>query len=79
MNKLKGETITINDQKIACIENTPPICPYYHPATAKYHGDLIVMPYNYVLNGGILPRNKAVIEKSILIFDEGHNITETAR
>ena len=37
------------------------------------------MPYNYLLNPNILPRNSSVISGSIIIFDEGHNITECAR
>lgn len=54
-------------------------CPYYYPSTVKHFPDLILMPYNYVLNKKILERNSLVIQDSILIFDEGHNITEAAR
>ena len=37
------------------------------------------MPYNYVLNKDILQKNSSIIENSILIFDEAHNVPETAR
>lgn len=77
--QLESQAITINDQYNKCKANTPPICPYYYPSTVKNKGDLIVMPYNYVLNRNILARNRNLIENSILIFDEGHNITDCAR
>lgn len=36
------------------------------------------MPYNYILDVGLLPRYKSIIEESILIFDEAHNVPESA-
>jgi len=40
--------------------------------------DFIVMPYSYVLFASILPRFKNVIEDSVLIFDEAHNVPQAA-
>lgn len=53
-------------------------CPYYYPFHIKEEADLIFMPYNYILDADLLPKYKDIIEGSILIFDEAHNVPEAA-
>tara|TARA_B100001971_G_C18101844_1_gene489293 strand:+ start:752 stop:952 length:201 start_codon:yes stop_codon:yes gene_type:complete len=36
--------------------------------------DILLVPYNYVISGGIQKAIRISIKKKILIFDEGHNI-----
>ncbi len=36
--------------------------------------DILLVPYNYVISGGIQKAIRLSIKNKILIFDEGHNI-----
>jgi Rad3-related DNA helicase len=36
------------------------------------------MPYNYLLDANILARHANIIENSIIIFDEAHNVADAA-
>jgi hypothetical protein len=38
------------------------------------HCDLFLMPYNYLLNLQLIPRYASIIQDSIIIFDEAHNV-----
>lgn len=37
------------------------------------------MPYNYLLDEGLLPLAKRLVKNAILVFDEGHNVEKSAR
>lgn len=39
---------------------------------------LFIMPYNYLLDAFLLNSYKEIIENSIIIFDEAHNVPEAA-
>eukprot|EP01022_Parablepharisma_sp_SALTPOND_P016522 TRINITY_DN2443_c0_g1_i2.p2 TRINITY_DN2443_c0_g1~~TRINITY_DN2443_c0_g1_i2.p2 ORF type:complete len:830 (-),score=117.10 TRINITY_DN2443_c0_g1_i2:1658-4147(-) len=51
-------------------------CPYYGAKWVMNDADLILMPYNYFLDPKICTQMKDVVENSILIFDEAHNVTK---
>ena len=36
------------------------------------------MPYNYILDSGLVSRYSDIIMNSILIFDEAHNVPEAS-
>lgn len=36
------------------------------------------MPYNYILDVERIPRYESLIQNSIIIFDEAHNVPEAA-
>lgn len=40
--------------------------------------DLILMPYNYILDANLVSRFGKIISGSILVFDEAHNVAEAA-
>ena len=40
--------------------------------------DIIFMPYNYIIDEKIRENFKLDFTNSIIIFDEGHNVTQTA-
>jgi Rad3-related DNA helicase len=53
-------------------------CPYFYPIQTKDFSTLFIMPYNYLLDAFLLNNYKEIIENSIIIFDEAHNISEAA-
>ena len=53
-------------------------CPYYYGAHTKNKADLIFMPYNYLLNEDLVSLYSETIKGSILIFDEAHNVPDSA-
>jgi Rad3-related DNA helicase len=50
------------------------VCPYYLQKNRLPKSDLILMPYNYVIDEKIRENLKLDFENSIIILDEAHNI-----
>eukprot|EP00189_Rhodosorus_marinus_P000603 CAMPEP_0113958386 /NCGR_PEP_ID=MMETSP0011_2-20120614/3387_1 /TAXON_ID=101924 /ORGANISM="Rhodosorus marinus" /LENGTH=960 /DNA_ID=CAMNT_0000969235 /DNA_START=152 /DNA_END=3031 /DNA_ORIENTATION=- /assembly_acc=CAM_ASM_000156 len=49
-------------------------CPYYLARNARESSDLILMPYNYVVDSATRDRLDIDWNKDIVIFDEAHNL-----
>jgi len=67
----------IEDLKRVCISNGQ--CPYYLSRTILKNADLILSPYNYLIDEKIRTQLDMDLDKSIVIFDEGHNLEGTCR
>ncbi|CAI2380171.1 unnamed protein product [Moneuplotes crassus] len=50
------------------------ICPYYLQKARVENADLILMPYNYILDWKVRKQFAVYFENSVIIFDEAHNI-----
>lgn len=50
------------------------MCPYFQQISKLPEADLILVPYNYILDRNIMQQFDIKVEKTILIFDEGHNL-----
>jgi Rad3-related DNA helicase len=74
--KFKNKIITT--EKIKELGKSYNFCPYYYPLYVKPICNLFFMPYNYLLDDSLSDRYKEIIEKSILIFDEAHNVPDSA-
>ena len=67
----------IEETKEFCQENQ--ICPYYYQIDRMEYADIILAPYNYMINSRIRAMFNKVIKSGsqiILIFDEAHNIPD---
>jgi len=51
-------------------------CPYFSSRKAIDESDMIVIPYNCILNNKIRKSLEIDLENKILIFDEAHNLVE---
>lgn len=40
--------------------------------------DVFLMPYNYILDIDLLPRYGNILSGSVLVFDEAHNVADSA-
>ena len=54
------------------------ICPYYLQKNRAQYSDLILMPYNYLVDSKIRDNYKIDFANSIIIIDEAHNIERVA-
>lgn len=80
--KNTGESVIPNDTKwdISDIEDLHKIgkahviCPYYLQKTRVQFSDLILMPYNYLIDPKIRENFKINYENAIIIMDEAHNV-----
>jgi regulator of telomere elongation helicase 1 len=80
--KNTGESVIPNDTKweISDIEDLHKIgkshiiCPYYLQKTRVQYSDLILMPYNYLIDPKIRENFKINYENAIIIMDEAHNV-----
>jgi len=53
-------------------------CPYYYQRAVQEKSQLILMPYQYILDSTIQHRLELDLKNSIIIFDEAHNIESVA-
>lgn len=54
------------------------ICPYFYSRESSTTADLVLMPYNYLLDSSIRASLKLDWENSVIIFDEAHNLERVA-
>jgi regulator of telomere elongation helicase 1 len=54
------------------------ICPYFYSRSESETSQLILMPYNYLLDKSIRNTLKVPFENSTIIFDEAHNLESIA-
>lgn len=71
-NDIKWEVSDIED--LHRIGKTNIICPYYLQKTRVQFSDLILMPYNYLIDPKIRENFKVNYENAIIIMDEAHNV-----
>ncbi|MEW5308937.1 MAG: hypothetical protein WDW38_000857 [Sanguina aurantia] len=77
VKKVDIEVHDIEELKAKCAsENT---CPFFVARTLAKDAELVLCPYNYILEQGIRTCMQIHLEGSIVIFDEAHNIEDTAR
>lgn len=53
-------------------------CPYYLQKNRAQFSDLILMPYNYLIDPKIRENFKVSYENSVIIMDEAHNVEKVA-
>lgn len=50
------------------------ICPYFYQRNQARNADLVLMPYNYLVDGSARASSNLWFEDSVIIIDEAHNI-----
>ncbi|CAI2384495.1 unnamed protein product [Moneuplotes crassus] len=50
------------------------ICPYFYQRNQARNADLVLMPYNYLIDGSARASSNLSFEGSVIIIDEAHNI-----
>lgn len=54
------------------------VCPYFHTRDMSTKADLVLLPYNYLLDSSIRNTLKLKWENAVIIFDEAHNLERVA-
>jgi DNA repair helicase Rad3 len=54
-------------------------CPFFLSKVALSEAEIVVCPYNYVLEPSIASSTKLLDDRSVIIIDEGHNIEKHCR
>lgn len=55
------------------------VCPYYLSRSWLEGAELVLTPYNYLLDPVVRSAMKINVRDAVLIFDEAHNIEDTCR
>jgi len=83
-NKNKGGCIAKHKNNLYDIEELATVakkerfCPYFYERDLLDRADLIMLPYNYIMDGRIRGSMGIKLINSILVFDEAHNIERVA-
>jgi hypothetical protein len=54
------------------------ICPYFYSRDVSTNSEMVLLPYNYLLDSSIRQSLKLAWQDAIVIFDEGHNLEKVA-
>ncbi|KAM4570874.1 regulator of telomere elongation helicase 1 isoform 2-T2 [Fundulus diaphanus] len=57
--------------------NKQRVCPYYLSRSLKQQADVILMPYNYLLDPTSRRAHNIELNGAVVIFDEAHNVEKT--
>ncbi|CAB3408195.1 unnamed protein product [Caenorhabditis bovis] len=68
----KGEAMDIED--FVKVGQTHSSCPYFMSRKRAETAELVLLPYNYVIDPKMRRRYKLDLKNSIVIFDEAHNL-----
>jgi len=52
------------------------ICPYFYSRKCHEDADLILLPYNYLIDPSIRGKMQLVLQDAILLIDEAHNVED---
>lgn len=53
-------------------------CPYYYSREIKDEADIVILPYNFLLQQNRFDKFQVILKDSIIIFDEAHNVPSAA-
>ncbi|EFP12608.1 hypothetical protein CRE_29819 [Caenorhabditis remanei] len=68
----KGDAMDIEDFVKLGTQNS--LCPYFMSRQRSETAELILLPYNYIIDPKMRRRYKLDLKNSIVIFDEAHNL-----
>ena len=75
---LPKQTAALDVEDLVRIGRSERICPYFHSRDMSTKADLILLPYNYLLDSSIRNTLKFKWENAVIIFDEAHNLERVA-
>lgn len=55
------------------------VCPYYVSRALERHAELVLCPYNYILDPHIRASLNIVLDNTVVVLDEAHNVEDTLR
>jgi len=74
-----GKATTIADvEDLVKMGKSDHVCSYFYSREISTKADLVLLPYNYLLDSTIRNTLKLRWENSIIIFDEAHNLERVA-
>lgn len=73
-NSSMDNTSMMDIEEMVKLGNHRKICPYFHSREFCTSSDLVLLPYNYLLDGAIRNTVKVDWSNAIIIFDEAHNL-----
>ena len=66
-------------EDLARIAEEHDACPYFLAQTASVDSDIIVCPYNYILDPSVRKNSRMNLRNRVVILDEAHNIEQVCR
>ena len=77
--ELHRKTAIWDIEEVIMIGKKNKACPYYMTRLLMSNAQIILLPYNYILDEIIRKLTKIDLNDAIIIFDEAHNIEDAAR
>ena len=79
VNAYKGNDGAWDIEELVKVGKKVRACPYYATRELKNRSDLILCPYNYLVDPLIRKSMEISLKGNIVILDEAHNIEDSAR
>ena len=70
--------LTLDIEDIVKMGKKDKICPYFFSRDSSSNADIVLLPYNYLLDSSIRQTLKIEWKDSVVIFDEAHNLERVA-
>ena len=82
LEKYSGESTATTVMDIEEVKQmvgfTDRVCPFFYTRELSANADLVLLPYNYLLDNSIRATLKLDWQNSVIIFDEAHNLERVA-
>jgi Rad3-related DNA helicase len=73
-----GDGSMLDIEEMVKVGHHRKICPYFYSRDFSTSADLVLLPYNYLLDGAIRKTLKLDWSQCVVIFDEAHNLERVA-
>lgn len=74
----KTENSMMDIEELVHLGRTDKVCPYFFARDVSTTAELVLVPYNYLLDRSIRATLNVQWQNSVIIFDEAHNLEQVA-
>lgn len=80
LSSYDGADVILDIEELVKLGKSQSICPYFFSRDVTAKADIVLLPYNYLLDSTIRSTMESIIDwqDAVIIFDEAHNVERVA-